>query len=77
MKEEKIVMKVGDKVRVKSDLKIDTEYGDADFIEEMAVFLGKEAKILEELYEDNYDLDIDKEHEFTFTTEMLDLVESV
>ena len=70
-------MKVGDKVRVKSDLKIDTEYGDADFIEEMAVFLGKEAKILEELYEDNYDLDIDKEHEFTFTTEMLDLVESV
>lgn len=72
-------MKVGDKVRVKSDLEFEVEYDDAAyFIEEMVVFLGKEAIITKVLYEnESYGLDIDKQHEFSFTNSMLDLIESV
>lgn len=66
-------MKVGDKVKVKSDLIVGGNYR-ADFIEEMKVFLGKEAIIIEEIYRGSYGLNIDIEQEYEFTEDMLELI---
>jgi len=69
-------MKIGDKVRIKSDLKVGNDYDDAEFTEEMVKYLGKSATIIEVIYDDwQYGLDIDNNF-FAFTNDMLDLVVS-
>lgn len=66
-------MKIGDKVKVKSDLVVGGNYM-ADFIPEMIEFLGKEATVVEVLYEGSYGLDIDVYQEYEFTEDMLELL---
>ena len=68
-------MKIGDKVIIKSDLKSGEDYNNVDFVEEMTKYLGKEATIVEIVYTDwQYGLDIDNNH-FSWTSEMLELIE--
>lgn len=73
-------MKIGDSVKVKSDLVVDQLYGGAVFVEEMVAYLGVEAKVTEILFlvvntnEGSYGLSIDKNQEYEFTDEMLELV---
>jgi hypothetical protein len=66
-------MKIGDKVRVKESLVVGGNYK-ADFIPEMIDFLGKEAKIVEIIYQGSYGLNIDIEQEYEFTEDMLELI---
>lgn len=66
-------MKIGDKVRVKSDIVVGGNYM-ADFIPEMVDFLGREATIVEVIYKSSYGLDIDIEQEYEFTEDMLELI---
>jgi len=67
--------KIGDKVIIKSDLKSGEDYNNVDFVEEMTKYLGKEATIVEIIYTDwQYGLDIDNNH-FSWTNEMLELIE--
>jgi len=69
-------MKVGDKVKIKSDLKVGYDYEGSELVEEMVQYLGKEAIIAEVLHTDwEYGLDID-DNEWSWTTEMLELIES-
>ena len=69
-------MKIGDKVRVKTNLEFEVEYdGTAYFTEEMVEFLGKEAIIIEVInIDESYGLDIDKKQSFSFTNGMLELI---
>lgn len=62
--------KVGDKVRVRKDLKLEEKYGTQTFVEEMASYVGKEIEIynIDEICI-CYDL---KDDIWGFTDEMLE-----
>lgn len=62
--------KVGDKVRVRKDLKIDGVYGIWCFNSNMSTFEGKELTV-EEVYDESYRV---KENTWYWTDEMLEEV---
>ena len=64
--------KVGDKVRIRSDLKVGERYGDFDFSKDMKEFLGKQVTI-EESFENfnSYDIKED-DYGFCWTDEMIE-----
>lgn len=53
--------KMGGKVLIKNDLKVDATYGDVDVVEEMSVYFGKEATIKDIDHDGDVYLDIDEE----------------
>ena len=62
--------KVGDKVRVKKDLVIDSSYGREDFVEEMKSFIGKIvtiSKVIDEEY-----MILEDDGDYAWTEEMFE-----
>lgn len=53
--------KMGGKVLIKNDLKVDSTYGDVDVVVEMSVYFGKEATIKDIDHDGDVYLDIDDE----------------
>lgn len=53
--------KMGGKVRIKNDLKVNATYGDVDVVVEMSVYFGKEATITDIDHDGDVYLDIDNE----------------
>lgn len=53
--------KMGGKVLIKNDLKVDSTYGDVDVVVEMSVYFGKEATIKDIDHDGDVYLDIDEE----------------
>lgn len=53
--------KMGGKVLIKNDLKVDATYGDVDVVVEMSVYFGKEATIKDIDHDGDVYLDIDEE----------------
>lgn len=53
--------KMGGKVLIKNDLKVDSMYGGVDVVEEMSVYFGKEATIKDIDHDGDVYLDIDEE----------------
>lgn len=66
--------KVGDKVKIRKNLKINKPYNDAIFVERMAKYKGKEATIVNITYNDIITLDIDDEY-WNWSEGMLEKVE--
>ena len=64
------IFKVGDKIRIREDLKVGRIYEGVDFVRPMLEFLGKEATITEIDGDGDYLLDIDN-GDFFWSTEML------
>lgn len=62
--------KIGDCVTIRWDLVPGGRYGKEMFMEEMVENLGKEAKIVELLGEDEYFLDVDQDDPWGWTAEM-------
>lgn len=70
--------KVGDKVRVRSDLKENTRYGEQIFSPDMRPFLGKIVEISEILIEDSYHIkETDGGYGWFWTDEMFEPVEEM
>ena len=70
--------KVGDKVRVRSDLKENTRYGEQIFSPDMRPFLGKIVEISEILIEDSYHIkETEGGYEWFWTDEMFEPVEEM
>ena len=67
-------LKVGTKVRIKSDLECDEYYGKEIFVEGMDAFLGIETEISEEIYSYLFELECD-EGKWYWSHEMFDVVE--
>lgn len=72
------MFKVGDKVRVKSDLKIGEQYNGCYFVSQMKSYRGKRGTITCVLHDDyqtrRYKLDIDDN--YYFTNDMLDPIDN-
>lgn len=51
--------KVGDKVRIREDLRIKEQYNDLTFVPDMVQYMGKVATITEIRFEDVYGIDLD------------------
>ena len=74
-------MKIGTNVIIKSNLLVNKFYGGAIFVPEMQEFCGRGAVITELLFpvvndgesKGSYGLSIDKDQEFEFTSEMLEV----
>ena len=66
--------KVGDKVRVRSDLKINEDYGLQTFVREMSQYIGKVVTI-QETYSNKYNIKEDNE-EWYWTDEMFEGLEN-
>ena len=64
-------LKVGDKVKIREDLKVGRVYEGVDFVRPMIEFLGKEATITDVDYDGDFLLDIDDE-EFCWSAEMFE-----
>ena len=64
--------KIGDSVKIRSDLVPGNRYGEEMFMEEMVDNLGKEAKIVALLTEDEYFLDVDQDNPWGWTAEMFE-----
>ena len=70
--------KVGDKVRVRSDLKENTRYGEQIFSPDMRPFLGKIVEISEILIEDSYHIkETEGGYGWFWTDEMFEPVEEM
>lgn len=70
--------KIGDKVRVRSDLKENTSYGEQIFSSGMRPFLGKIVEISEILIEDSYHIkETEGGYEWFWTDEMFEPVEEM
>lgn len=70
--------KVGDKVRVRSDLKENTSYGEQIFSPAMRPFLGKIVEISDILIEDSYHIkEAEGGYEWFWTDEMFEPVEEM
>lgn len=70
--------KVGDKVRVRSDLKENTSYGEQIFSPDMRPFLGKIVEISEILIEDSYHIkETEGGYGWFWTDEMFEPVEEM
>lgn len=63
--------KVGDKVRVRKDLKVDDSYNGWDVVEDMVPFKGQSTTVVKLDDEDTYKLDVD-EGEYFWAFEMLE-----
>lgn len=68
--------KMGGKVLIKNDLKVDATYGDVDVVVEMSVYFGKEATIKDIDHDGDVYLDIDEET-YVWSLEMLIPLEEV
>lgn len=62
--------KMGGKVQIKNDLKVDATYGDVDVVIEMSVYFGKEATITDIDHDGDVYLDVDNEH-YVWSLDML------
>lgn len=65
--------KVGDKVRVRSDLKVGKIYGNQIFVKEMKKYRGRDATILEE-HSNFYNIEEDKDENWDWAEEMFEPV---
>ena len=64
--------KVGDRVKIREDLKVDKRYNDCSFTDKMEKYKGKTATVLETIGRDYYELDID-DHKWFWSDGMLEL----
>lgn len=62
--------KMGGKVQIKNDLKVNATYGDVDVVVEMSVYFGKEATITDIDHDGDVYLDIDNDH-YVWSLDML------
>lgn len=65
--------KVGDKVKVRSDLKVGKIYGNQIFVKEMKKYRGRDATILEE-HSNFYNIEEDKDENWDWAEEMFEPV---
>lgn len=65
--------KVGDKVKVRSDLKVGEIYGNQIFVKEMKKYRGRDATILEE-HSNFYNIEEDKDENWDWAEEMFEPV---